>query len=317
MYTFKHYRYDFTILISDLPSLSVARYSATLEFMLRGYYRLIKPRVMYGNLITTIAGFLFAADGNMDWGLFAATTIGTALVISSACVINNYLDQDIDAKMTRTQSRPLITGQVSPGGALIFGIVLGILGLATLIAWTNWWVVGVGIFGFVTYVWLYGALGKRKSVHGTLVGSLSGAAPILAGYVAINPGLDAAAVLLFLTLFFWQMPEFYSISIYRRQEYAQAGIPVSAVVRGVAATKRQIFFYTILTVASMLGLAVTPLASLTYLTVVLAFGAYWLQLAAEGLVTTDNNAWARRNFHFALIILIVFSLIISLNPWLP
>lgn len=272
---------------------------------------------MYGNLITTIAGFLFAANGYIDWVLFIATTVGTGLVISSACVINNYLDQDIDAKMERTQSRPLITGEVSQTGALLFGTTLGLVGLVVLITSTNWWVVGVGFFGFVTYVWLYGVLGKRRSVHGTLVGSLSGAAPILAGYVAVHPGLDAAAILLFLVIFFWQMPEFYSISIYRNREYAKAGVPVSSVIRGVAATKRQIFVYTVLAVTSMLGLAATPLASLTYLVVMLAFGAYWLQLTVEGLLTSDDNTWARRNFHFALVILIVFSLTISLNLWLP
>lgn len=280
-------------------------------------YRLTKPGVTYGNLITTVAGYLFAADGHIDWRIFLALTIGTWAVIASACVINNYLDQDIDALMKRTQDRPLITGEVTDRQAVIFGTVLGLAGTAILALYTNWWVVGVGLFGWIVYVWLYGALGKRKSVHGTLVGSLSGAAPILAGYVAVYPWLDAAAVLLFLTLFFWQMPEFYSISIYRRKEYARAGVPVSSVIRGVTATKRQIFVYTILTVASMLWLAATPLASLTYLVVVLAFGAYWLQLAAEGLLTDNNETWARRNFHFALVVLVVFSLIISINPWLP
>jgi protoheme IX farnesyltransferase len=271
--------------------------------MLRAYYELTKPRVMLGNLITTVAGYLFATNGPMDWGLFLATVGGTGLIISSACVINNFLDQDIDAKMERTLKRPLITGEVSGTGAVVFGTTIGILGLAILIAWTNWWVVGVGVFGFVTYVWLYGALGKRKSVHGTLVGAVSGAAPILAGYVAITNSLDAAAILLFLVLFFWQMPEFYSISIYRMREYAKAGIPVSSVVRGIAATKRQILTYTVLTIASMIGLAFTPLAG--------------LQLTAEGFLGADDDAWARRNFHFSLVVLIVFSLIISSNYWLP
>lgn len=289
---------------------------AKLKYMLRAYYRLIKPGVMYGNLITTIAGYLYAADGHMDWVLFIATVLGTALVISSACVINNYLDQDIDAKMERTKSRPLVSGEVNPTGALIFGIVLGMIGIVLLSLLTNWWVVGTGIFGFITYVWLYGALGKRKSVHGTLVGSLSGAAPILAGYVAVSNGLDAAAVLLFLVLFFWQMPEFYSISIYRRKEYAAAGIPVSSVVRGVAKTKRQIFVYTLLTVISSLLLATTPLAGWTYFAVMLVFSMRWLQLSAEGLFSSDDDAWARRNFHYSLVILIIFSLVISLNPWL-
>lgn len=285
--------------------------------MLRAYLKLTKPGVMLGNLITTIAGFLFAANGSIELVLFTATTVGTALIISSACVINNYLDQDIDSKMERTKKRPLISGEVSPVGALIFGIFLGVLGLIYLLLWTNNWVVGVGIFGFVTYVWLYGVLGKRKSVHGTLVGSLSGAAPILAGYVAVNPGLDATGALLFLILFFWQMPEFYSISIYRRKEYAKAGVPVSSVVRGMEATKRQIFVYTVLTVLCIVGLGAMPLASSSYLLVMLLVSVYWLKLAGEGLNRKSGDAWARRNFHFSLIVLIVFSLIISFNPYLP
>lgn len=284
--------------------------------MFKSYYELTKPRVMYGNLITTIAGFLFASNGHLDRTLFFATTIGTALVISSACVINNFLDQDIDAKMDRTQKRPLITSEVSQHGAVIFGVALGVLGLVTLIAWTNLWVVGVGVFGFVTYVWLYGVLGKRKSVHGTLVGSLSGAAPILAGYVAVKSGLDLTAILLFLVLFFWQMPEFYSISIYRKKEYAKAGVPVSSVIRGIPVTKQHIYMYTVLTVACILALAATPLASVAYLLIMLALCALWIKKTFEGFRAKDNDSWARSNFHFALIVLVVFSLVISINPYL-
>ena len=284
--------------------------------MLKSYYELTKPRVMYGNLITTIAGFLFAANGHIDLALFFATIIGTALVISSACVINNYLDQDIDAKMERTKKRPLITNEVSQRGAVVFGVVLGLMGMALLIAFTNLWVVGVGIFGFVTYVWLYGVLGKRKSVHGTLVGSLSGAAPILAGYVAVKSGLDLPAVLLFLVLFFWQMPEFYSISIYRKKEYAKAGVPVSSVIRGVSATKQQIYTYTLLTVACILALATSPLVSVSYFIIMLILCVTWIKKTFAGLKTKDNDSWARSNFHFSLIVLVVFSLVISINPYL-
>lgn len=280
-------------------------------------HRLTKPGVTYGNLITTIAGYLFAANGHIDWPVFITLTVGTWFVIASACVINNYLDQDIDAKMERTRGRPLLTDEVSGRQAVIFGIVLGLVGTVALALYTNWWVVGVGIFGWIVYVWLYGALGKRKSVHGTLVGSLSGAAPILAGYVAVTNSLDVTGMLLFLILFFWQMPEFYSISIYRRKEYARAGIPVSSVVRGVAATKRQIFVYTILTVISLLLLITSPLTSWTYAVVMTVFSARWLQLAAEGLLTKDDAAWAKRMFRFALVILVVFSLIIAINPYVP
>lgn len=283
---------------------------------IRGLYRLTKPGVTYGNLITTVAGCLFAANGTIDWIVFIALTVGTWAVIASACVINNYLDQDIDALMERTKNRPLLTHEVSGAQAVIFGSVLGLAGTTLLALWTNWWVVGVGITGWIVYVWLYGNFSKRKSVHGTLVGSVSGATPILAGYVAVSNGIDLAAVLLFLILFFWQMPEFYSISIFRRDEYAKARVPVSSVVRGIASTKRQIFAYTILTIISLLLLGATPLASLTYTVVALVLSARWLQLAAEGLITKDDYNWSKQNFHYSLIILVVFSVIISINSYL-
>lgn len=279
-------------------------------------YRLTKPGVTYGNLITTVAGYLFAANGVINWVVFIALTVGTWAVIASACVINNYLDQDIDAIMERTKQRPLLTGEVTGRQAVVLGTVLGIAGTVILALWTNWWVVGVGLGGWIVYVWLYGALGKRQSVHGTLVGSVSGAAPILAGYVAVSNGLDAAAILLFLILFFWQMPEFYSISIFRRDEYARAGVPVSSVIRGIDATKKQIMVYTILTVACMLLLGATPLTGFTYFIVALVLSARWLQIAAEGLVNKDSHDWAKRNFHYALVVLVAFSLIISINPYL-
>src|SRR5690606_5139760 len=108
-------------------------------------YRLTKPGVTYGNLITTVAGYLFAADGYIDWGTFIALTVGTWAVIASACVINNYLDQDIDAVMARTKKRPLLTGEVTPRQALLFGVLLGVGGTTLLGVFTNYWVVGAGI----------------------------------------------------------------------------------------------------------------------------------------------------------------------------
>lgn len=281
------------------------------------FYRLTKPRVTYGNLITTVAGYLFAANGHIDWTLFIALTIGTWLIIASACVINNYLDQDIDALMERTKSRPLLTHEVTDRQAIVFGGLLGSVGFIMLGLWTNEWVVGVGLFGWIVYVWLYGAFGKRKSIHGTLVGALSGAAPILAGYVAVNPRLDWVGLALFGVIFFWQMPEFYAISIFRRKEYARAGVPVSAVARGVPATIRQIFVYTILAILTTLALGLSSLTSWTMWIVLLAVSLRWLRIVIEGLNVKDTVAWAKKEFHFALIFLVIFSIIISINPYLP
>lgn len=285
--------------------------------MIGAYYRLIKPGVMYGNLLTTMAGFLLASKGIIDWGLFMSTVTGTALVISSACVINNFLDQDIDAVMSRTKNRPLITGEVSGRGAFIFGTILGLLGLFILIIWTNWWVVGAGVFGWVVYVWLYGALSKRRSRHGTLVGSVSGAVPIFAGYVAVTNGVDLGAVLVFAILFIWQMPEFYSIAIYRRDEYQKAKVPVMSVVKGVRHTKQQILGYLVAFFVATLSLSIAGYTGGVYFVVMFVLCLYWLWLGVNSLKSTKDNYWSRKVFRHSLIILLVFSFLISIDAWLP
>jgi len=284
---------------------------------IRAYYRLTKPGVLYGNVITALAGFLLASHGHVDWLLFLALTAGMTLVIASACVINNYLDQDIDSKMERTKVRPLIRGDVSGKGAVVYSIVLGVVGMAILAAFTNWLVVAIGALGFVDYVVLYGMLSKRLSIHGTLVGSISGAAPILAGYCAVSGTLDVGALLVFLILFLWQMPEFYSIAVYRQKEYAAANVPVMSVVKGKQNTIVQIFIYTILFVISTLLLTVFGVTGYTYLVVMAACGVYWIWLGYKGLATKDQDAWARKMFHFSLVILLVFCGMISIDSLLP
>lgn len=285
--------------------------------MFKTYLRLTKPGVMLGNLLTTVAGYLLAAGGLSNWKLFVATTVGTGLVISSACVINNFLDQDIDAKMERTKSRPLITGEASGRGAVIFGSTLGLLGILILYLYTSLLVVGIGLIGFVVYVLFYGALSKRLSWHGTLVGSISGAMPILAGYAAARGRIDAGAVIVFLILFFWQMPEFYSISIYRRKEYKAAGIPVVSVVKGVDFTKILILIYTLAFSLSAISLALFGYTGIIYLVVMGALCLYWLKIGIDGLKTADNDRWARRMFKFSLVMILAVCALLPLGALLP
>lgn len=283
----------------------------------KAYLQLTKPGVLLGNVITVIAGFLFASQGVIDFQLLTSLLVGTTIVIASACVLNNYLDQDIDAIMTRTKSRPLITGVIHPRYALIFSIVLGIFGVVVLALFTSFIVVLIGVIGFVVYVWLYGALTKRRSVHGTLVGSISGALPILAGYVAVTGSIDLVGIILFLILFFWQEPEFYSISIYRRDEYARAKIPVISVVRGIKRTKLEILIYIIMFVASSLALFLAGDTSFVYLLVMSGLGVYWIQLAVKGIGKSNNEVWAKQLFQVSLKVLLIFCLLISINSWLP
>ncbi|KUF06695.1 hypothetical protein AUL38_11770 [Leucobacter sp. G161] len=283
------------------------------------YYSLTKPGVLYGNVLTAAAGFLLAAGiiREFDWPLFLATIVGTTLVIAAACVLNNVLDRDIDDRMERTKKRATVSGSISVRNAVIFSIVLFVLGNGILVAWTNWLVVVTGLVGFFTYVVLYGMLSKRMSVHGTLVGSISGAAPIFAGYVAVTGAVDAAAIFAFLAIFFWQMPEFYSIAVYRRDEYARAGVPVITVVHGIPAAKVQILIYTIAYVISSLALTFLGYTGWVYAIVMGIVGVWWIVIGIQGFRAKDDIAWARRMFRFSLIIIMAYSLMISIGPLLP
>jgi protoheme IX farnesyltransferase len=284
---------------------------------IKNYYSLTKPGVLYGNVLTAVAGFMLASAGDVRGWLLLATLAGTTLVIGSACAVNNYLDQDIDSHMERTKKRVLVQKLIPPRNALIFGIALGVVGMAILIAWTNWLVVLSGLVGFVTYVWLYGALSKRRSVHGTIVGSVSGAIPIFAGYVAARGSIDTGALIAFAILFFWQFPEFYSISIYRRKEYKAAGVPVISVVRGVERTKQEIVIYTALFVASTILLTLFAYTGLIYLIVMGGLGLYWLQIGLQGLKEQDSEAWARKMFRFSMLIILALCIMLALGPILP
>jgi protoheme IX farnesyltransferase len=284
---------------------------------IKRYYSLTKPGVLYGNALTVAAGYLLAAQGYIDAVLFLAVFIGSSLIIASACVINNYLDQDIDAIMDRTKKRVLISGELKGYRAVIFSIILGITGLTILFVYTNLLVVILGITGFITYVIFYGMLSKRMSTHGTLIGSISGAVPILAGYCAATNTIDAGAVLVFIILFAWQFPEFYSIAIYRFKEYKAANIPLLPIVKGLHRTKIEILIYTFIFVISSLLLTPFGYTGFIYFVIMAAFGSYWLWLAIKGFSAKDDDKWARQMFRFSMIIILVLCVMLSVGPILP
>lgn len=283
------------------------------------FYQLTKPGVLYGNVLTGVAGFLLAASiaRSFDWLHFVGMLVGMTCVVAAACVLNNYLDQDIDMIMQRTKKRPSVTGAVSGRAMVLFSLVLLGVGMALLWFLTTLLTVIIGAIGFVTYVWLYGALSKRRSIHGTLVGSISGAMPIAGGYAAVNGSFDVALVIVFLIVFFWQFPEFYSIAIYRRKEYAAAHIPVMSVVKGVRSTTIQIFCYTILYVLSTLTLTAYGYTGIIYAVVMAVSGMYWIYLGYTGLSASEPEAWARQMFKFSMYAILLLCVMLSVGALLP
>lgn len=271
-----------------------------------------KPGIVRGNMLTVIAGFLLASRGHIDIWAFIGVVLGTALVIASACVVNNYIDRHIDKKMERTKKRALVTGSVSLKNATIYAVVLGLVGFALLILLTNILTFLVGLVAYVFYVVVYG-LAKRASYHGTLVGTIPGALPPVAGYVAVTGSIDSAAVILFFILVFWQMPHFYAIAIYRRKEYEAAGIPVISLIKGIPATKRAIMWYILAFAISALCLAVAGYVGLIYFFTMITVSAVWFVLGMKGLKKTSSDDWAKMMFRYSLIVTLVFSVLISVD----
>jgi protoheme IX farnesyltransferase len=283
---------------------------------LKIYYTLTKPGIIYGNLITAGAGFLLASGGHISFGRLLATLLGLGLVIASACVFNNYIDSGIDSKMARTSRRALVTKAISGQSALIYGSLLGIIGAVILGIWVNWLALGLAAGGWVAYVVFY-TLSKRRTVHSTLIGSISGSTPPVVGYCAASNHLDGGALLLFIILTFWQMPHFYAIAIYRLKDYKAAGLPVLPVRKGVPAAKRQIVAYIIGFILAISLLWFYGYAGFTYLLVVGFVGLAWLRLALKGFGAASDQKWARGVFFFSLVVTLVFSFMLSLNAWLP
>jgi heme o synthase len=284
--------------------------------VLRTYYYLAKPGIVYGNILSTFAGFVFAANGHVKWPSFAAAIFGTALVIASACVVNNYIDRGIDEKMERTRKRALVSGEVGTAGAFVYASLLAVVGFTTLAVWTNWLTFAVGAAGYFFYVVVYG-IAKRKTIYGTLVGSISGSMPLVAGYTAATNRFDTAAVLLFLIMVTWQMPHFYAIAIYRLKDYKAAGLPVWPAKRGIRSTKRQIMLFIVLFTIANARLSLGGYAGKTYLIITILLGLVWLYKGMKGIKAADDTKWARGMFGFSLIALLVICAGLAINPWVP
>lgn len=284
--------------------------------VLKTYYRLTKPGIIYSNTIAAAAGFFLAAKGHINLLLLLTLLLGTSGIIASACVYNNYMDRGIDKKMKRTQKRALVTGEVSGRSALIFATVLGVIGFGILGLFTNILTVIVGLIGFVDYIFFYG-FGKRKSVHGTLIGSISGAMPPVAGYTAVTGRLDMAVLLLFIIWVCWQMVHFYAIAVYRENDYASAGIPVLPVKKGITVTKIQMLIYTILFMVTTVLLTVYKFTGIVYLVGIGVLGLVWLFYAMKGFWVKDSITWARKMFFYSLISMLAMCVLLSVGSILP
>ena len=280
------------------------------------YYSLAKPGIVRGNILVALAGFLLAADGSVGFAPLCALVIGLSLVIASACACNNVIDRRLDRKMQRTRQRAIVAGRISPRQGWIFAALTGLIGLSVLASGTTLLASGLAAVGHVAYVLIYGYV-KRRSVYGTLAGTISGALPPVIGYTAVSGRLDVTAALLFAILVVWQMPHFYAIAIFRLNDYKAAGLPVLPVVRDIAATRLQMIAYIAAFIIISPLLTAVGTTGLTYAIVIVLLGMTWFWHGLAGFATKNHDQWARRMFRHSLVILICFSVLLALEPILP
>ncbi|OAJ35192.1 heme o synthase [Piscirickettsia salmonis] len=270
-----------------------------------------KPGIIFGNIVTACGGYFLGSQGDFSFITFVATIVGMSLVIACGCVINNCIDQDIDKLMARTKRRVSAQGLLSNANMILYGIVLGVLGVIFLYFFTNRLTVIVALVGLFVYIVLYSLWLKRTSIHGTLIGAISGAVPPVVGYCATTNRFDAGAMILFAILFLWQMPHSYAIAIFRLKDYKTANIPVLPVVKGIEHTKVIMCIYTVLFAIVVLLPTVFGYAGYTYLIAACLFGLSWLVLAIKGLGSDSNITWSRKMFVVSILGIMLLSVAMS------
>lgn len=286
--------------------------------MIKQYLQVTKPGIIFGNLISVIGGFLLAANGSIDYPLFIATLFGVSLVVASGCVFNNVIDRDIDKKMERTKNRVLVKGLISLKVTLAYAALLGIAGFALLYVAANPLAMWLAVIGFVVYVGVYSLYMKRHSVYGTLIGSLSGAAPPVIGYCAVSNQFDAGALILLLIFSLWQMPHSYAIAIFRFKDYQAANIPVLPVVKGISVAKHHITLYILAFMIATLMLSLGGYAGYKYLVVAAAVSLWWLGMALSGYKNlNDDRLWAKKLFVFSIVAITSLSVMMSIDSITP
>ena len=245
----------------------------------REYLALTKPKVSLLIVFTAIVGMVLASPGMVPLPALVFGTLGIAMASACAATLNHILDRRIDREMARTRRRPLATGSLQASQALAFAGVLCVGSMVLL-----WMSVGslcalLTFCSLIGYAVIYTGWLKHATPQNIVIGGAAGAAPPVLGWVAVTHSIDAQALVLFMIIFMWTPPHFWSLAIARREEYAKAGVPMLPVTHGIGYTRRQILLYTLFLVVCTLIPVVIGMSGLIYLWAALVLDARFLYLA--------------------------------------
>ncbi len=280
----------------------------------RDFLELCKPRVVLLMLLCAVVGMLLASPGLIPLDLLVYTIAGIALVAGSAAAINHIADAQIDARMARTQNRPIATGRVSAWQGVTFSAITGLVGLTILYTLVNPLTAWLNLASWVGYGLLYTLFLKRATPQNIVIGGLFGAAPPLFGWTAVTNSIDPGGLLLVLIIFAWTPPHFWALALERKEEYREVNIPMLPVTHGDAYTRLHILFYTLILVAISLMPFAIGMSGLIYLAGALLLGAgfiYW----AVVLLRNRNPAAPMETFKYSIVYLMALFMVLLLDHY--
>ena len=273
-----------------------------LSSRIQQFYALTKPRVVSLIVFTAVIGMFLATPGMVPVTILFAATLGIALVAGAAAAVNCLVEQKIDALMLRTQRRPLPRGQITPLETLVFSGVVGGRGLALLYHWVNPLTMWLTLATFVGYAIIYTVILKPMTPQNIVIGGASGAMPPVLGWAAVTGDVTPQALTLFLIIFAWTPPHFWALALYRKDEYAKAGVPMLPVTHGDKFTRLHVLLYTIILLACSVLPFVTRMSGYVYLVSALMLGAVFMYYAVK-IYTDYSDGLARRTFRYSILYL--------------
>jgi protoheme IX farnesyltransferase len=266
------------------------------------FYQLTKPRVVSLIVFTAVIGMFLATPGMVPLQALVAGTLGIALTAGAAAAVNCLVEQGIDAIMTRTRGRPLPRGQVTSLQTLVFAGIVGGAGLFILYQWVNALTMWLTLATFVGYAVIYTVVLKPMTPQNIVIGGASGAMPPVLGWTAVTGEIAADALLLFLIIFAWTPPHFWALALYRKHEYAKAGVPMLPVTHGDKFTRLHVLLYTVILTAVTLMPFVTRMSGVIYLAAVLLLDAVFLWYAVR-IYVAYSDPLAQRTFRYSILYL--------------
>jgi len=279
------------------------------------FWRLTKPRVVSLIVFTAVIGMLLAVQELPPMGLLLSATIGIALVAGAAAAFNCLVEHKIDAVMARTRGRPTVIGTISAPQIMLMAGGVGGLGLAILWHAANPLTMWLTLATFVGYAVIYTVLLKPATPQNIVIGGASGAMPPILGWAAITGDVTFQPLLLFLIIFAWTPPHFWALALYRRHEYARAGVPMLPVTHGEAFTRLQLLLYTLLLTAVTLLPFASAMAGFFYLGAALVLDAAFLAYAVA-IWRNYSDALARRTFAYSIFYLAVLFAALMVDHYL-